>query len=205
MVQRDLHDRGIDDRNVLRAMEAVPRELFVREALAAYAYEDEPLPIGHDQTISQPYMVALICQEAGVEAGHRVLDIGTGSGYQAAVLAELGAEVFSIECIPELAEQARANLARSGYDDRVEVVVGDGALGMPERAPFDRIVVAAAAPAVPPALVAQLAPTGRLVIPVGPWYEQWLEVVVPTPSGPAAIRVVPCRFVPLVPGEGGAG
>ena len=167
MVERQLRSRGIPDTRVLEAMARVPRELFVPEGERARAYEDEPLAIGYGQTISQPLMVALICQEASVRPGHRVLDVGAGSGYQAAVLAELGATVHAVERDPELAELARANLERTGYDERVAVHVGDGTLGLPEHAPFDRIVVAAAAPQLPASLYAQLVANGRLVVPVG--------------------------------------
>ncbi len=202
MVRLQLEARDITDVRVLEAMRRVPRERFVPPELARFAYEDEPLPIGFGQTISQPYMVALLCQEASVRPGHRVLDVGTGSGYQAAVLAELGAAVISIERIEGLAEQARRNLAAAGYGEAVEVLVGDGSVGVPERAPFDRILVAAAAPRPPEALLAQLVVGGRLVIPVGSRWEQWLEVVVATPEGPAVAKSVPCRFVPLVGAQG---
>jgi protein-L-isoaspartate(D-aspartate) O-methyltransferase len=202
MVERQLRRRGIRDERVLEAMSRVPREQFVPASEAADAYEDVPLPIGHGQTISQPYMVALICQEAGVRPGSLVLDVGTGSGYQAAVLAELGAEVDSVERIPELAERARASLEVSGYGERVHTHVGDGSLGLPERAPFDAIVVGAAAPGRPSALYTQLAEHGRLVVPVGGPGEQWLEVIVASPEGPAVARSAPCRFVPLVGEEG---
>jgi len=198
-----LRRRGVDDERVLEAIARVPRELFVPEELRGRAYDDRALPIGHDQTISQPYMVAAICTALELRGDERVLDIGTGSGYQAAVLAELAAEVVTIERVPELAEQARAALARAGYG-KVGVHVGDGTLGVPERAPFDAIAVAAAAPAVPDALYEQLAPGGRLVIPVGTRYDQWLEVVVRGPRGPEHRRSVPCRFVPLL-GAGGFG
>ena len=201
MVERQLEARGIRDRGVLDAMGKVPRELFAAESERGRAYADVPLPIGHGQTISQPYMVALICETAGVRPGNRVLDVGAGSGYQAAVLAEMGAEVHAIERVPELAALARANLARAGYQ-RVAVHVGDGSLGLPEEAPFDVIVVAAAAPRVPAALYEQLAPGGRLVVPVGGLREQRLELVVKSPEGPAVARSVSCRFVPLV-GAGG--
>jgi protein-L-isoaspartate(D-aspartate) O-methyltransferase len=202
MVERQLRSRGIADTRVLEAMARVPREFFVPEGERARAYEDEPLPIGFGQTISQPLMVALICQEASVRPGHRVLDVGAGSGYQAAVLAELGATVHAVERVPELAEFARANLERTGYDQRVAVHVGDGTLGLPEHAPFDRIVVAAAAPQPPASLYSQLVPNGRLVVPVGGRRDQRLEVIVASPEGPAIVRTVPCRFVPLVGAEG---
>ena len=202
MVDLQLRGRDIVDEAVLGAMERVPRELFVPEG--ERAYEDAALPIGHGQTISQPYMVARISEALAVRPGERVLDVGTGSGYQAAVLAELGADVLTIERIPELAEQARKNLAASGYE-RVEVLVGDGTLGLPDRAPFDAIAVAAAAPTFPQTLYEQLRPRGRLVVPVGGWRGQRLEVIVRSPEGPAVVHSVPCRFVPLVGEEGFAG
>jgi protein-L-isoaspartate(D-aspartate) O-methyltransferase len=200
MVEEQLRARDIVDRRVLEAMGRVPRELFVPEELRARAYEDAALPIGGGQTISQPYMVARICEALALDGRERVLDVGTGSGYQAAVLAELAGEVDTIERIPELAAQARASLAAAGYD-RVNVHVGDGTRGLPARAPFDAIAVAAAAPEFPPALYEQLAPRGRLVMPVGGPHGQRLELVVKSPEGPAVVRSVPCRFVPLVAGE----
>jgi protein-L-isoaspartate(D-aspartate) O-methyltransferase len=205
MVEAQLRGRDIVDEGVLRAMERVPRELFVPERDRGHAYQDAALRIGHGQTISQPYMVAKICETLALRPGQRALDVGTGSGYQAAVLAELGAaEVVTIERIPELAEQARANLASAGYD-RVEVVVGDGTLGLPERAPYDGIAVAAAAPGFPETLYEQLRPGGRLVVPVGGTRAQRLELIVRSPEGPAVVHSVPCRFVPLVGEEGFAG
>lgn len=195
-----LRRQGVTDERVLAAMVAVPRELFVPPELRAHAYDDAALPIGHDATISQPAMVARICEELRLEGGERVLDVGTGSGYQAAVLAELAAEVVGIERVPELARGARAALAGAGYD--VDVRVGDGTLGVPERAPYDGIAVAAAAPRPPATLVAQLAPGGRLVVPVGSRRDQRLEVLVRTERGAEVIRSVPCRFVPLVGAEG---
>jgi protein-L-isoaspartate(D-aspartate) O-methyltransferase len=201
MVEWQLRGRDVVDEGVLRAMERVPRELFVPENLRDRAYDDAALPIGGGQTISQPYMVARICEALALTGSERVLDVGSGSGYQAAVLAELAAEVDTIERIPELAELARANLAAAGYD-RVRVHVGDGSRGLPERAPFDAIAVAAAAPELPQTLYEQLEPRGRLVVPVGKYGIQRLEVIVRTPEGPAVVRSVPCRFVPLVGEEG---
>jgi protein-L-isoaspartate(D-aspartate) O-methyltransferase len=201
MVTQQLRARDIRDDRVLEAMRAVPRERFVPEPLRARAYEDAALPIGAGQTISQPYMVAAICQALSLRGGEVVLDVGTGSGYQAAVLAELADEVHTIERVPELAEGARRVLAEAGYD-RVHVHVGDGTLGVPGESPFDAIAVAAAAPAIPESLYEQLAPFGRLVLPVGSRRGQELQLVVRSPEGPATIRSVPCRFVPLLGAEG---
>ncbi len=201
MVDQQLRARGIGDERVLAAMGRVPRELFVPEAERARAYDDVALPIGDGQTISQPYMVARICELLGLGGGERALDVGTGSGYQAAVVAELAGEVDTIERLPALAEQARAALAAAGYG-RVRVHVGDGTGGVPERAPFAAIAVAAAAPEVPSSLYDQLEPGGRLVIPIGGRGGQELRLVVSSPEGPAVLRSVPCRFVPLVGREG---
>ncbi len=201
MVDEQLRGRDIVDQRVLDVMERVPRELFVPEVERPRAYEDAALPLGGGQTISQPYMVARIVETLSLRGDERVLDVGTGSGYQAAVLAELAGTVVTIERIPELAERARANLAAAGYD-RVEVRVGDGTLGVPERAPFDAIAVAAAAPDFPQTLYEQLVPRGRLVVPVGGPRGQRLELVVRSPEGPAVAHSVPCRFVPLVGEEG---
>jgi protein-L-isoaspartate(D-aspartate) O-methyltransferase len=201
MVEHQLLGRDITDERVLLAMRTVPRELFVPEPERARAYEDLALPIGAGQTISQPYMVARICELLALRGHERVLDVGTGSGYQAAVLAELADEVHTIERVPELAERARETLAAVGYE-RVQVHVGDGTLGLPEHAPYAGIAVAAAAPRPPAALYCQLAPSGRLVVPVGRRRGQLLQVVVRSPEGPAVLHSVPCRFVPLVGEEG---
>ena len=201
MVEEQLRDRDIVDQRVLDAMERVPRELFVAAGEQHRAYADAALPIGHGQTISQPYMVARIAEALGLGGAEKVLDVGTGSGYQAAVLAELADEVHTIERIPELAEEARANLAAAGYE-RVQVHVGDGSLGLPEQAPFAAIAVAAAAPGLPELLYEQLEPRGRLAVPVGGRWGQRLEVIVRSPEGPAIVHSVPCRFVPLVGEQG---
>jgi protein-L-isoaspartate(D-aspartate) O-methyltransferase len=201
MVQEQLRARDVEDERVLAAMERVPRELFVPDELRDRAYDDAALPLGGGQTISQPYMVAKICEALALRGDERVLDVGTGSGYQAAVLAELAAEVHTIERIPELADLARTNLALAGYD-RVEVHVGDGTRGLPELAPFGAIAVAAAAPRLPQTLYEQLEPRGRLVVPVGRFGIQRLEAIVRSPEGPAVLKTVPCRFVPLVGEEG---
>jgi protein-L-isoaspartate(D-aspartate) O-methyltransferase len=193
--------RGIRDERVLAALATVPRELFVPEQLRRHAYADRALPIGSGQTISQPFMVATMLEALGLDGG-RALEVGTGSGYQAALLAELADEVVTIERVPELAEEARQTLERAGYGRRVDVRVGDGTLGVPERAPFDGIVVAAAAPAVPDTLYEQLAPGGRVVVPVGTRRDQWLEIVERSPDGPVRWRTVPCRFVPLLGSAG---
>jgi protein-L-isoaspartate(D-aspartate) O-methyltransferase len=201
MVERQLRRRGISDDRVLAAMARVPRELFVPDRLRVYAYDDGALPIGHRQTISQPFVVATICSLLRLTGAERVLDVGTGSGYQAAVLAELAAEVVTIERIPELAEQARARLVEAGYTD-VDVRVGDGSLGVPEQAPFDAIAIAAAAPTVPGALYEQLVDGGRLVVPRGSRWGQELVLVERTPDGPVERTSIPVRFVPLLGDEG---
>ncbi len=201
MVERQLRRRGIPDERVLAAMARVPREQFVPDGVRAYAYADDALPIGKGQTISQPFVVATICSLLALDGSERVLDVGTGSGYQAAVLAELAAEVVTIERIRELAETARAALAAAGYE-KVEVRVGDGSLGVPERAPFDAIAVAAATPTVPRALYEQLAEGGRIVVPRGSRDGQELVLVVRTVDGPVERAVLPVRFVPLLGDEG---
>jgi protein-L-isoaspartate(D-aspartate) O-methyltransferase len=201
MVERQLRGRGVADERVLAAMGRVPRELFVPESLQAFAYSDDALPIGERQTISQPFVVATICSLLALQGDERILDVGTGSGYQAAVLAELAAEVVTIERIPALAHLAREALAAAGCTN-VEVRIGDGSLGVPERAPYDGIAVAAAAPGVPPALYEQLAEGGRLVVPRGTLGHQELVVVVRRPEGPVERAALPVRFVPLVGDEG---
>jgi protein-L-isoaspartate(D-aspartate) O-methyltransferase len=201
MVEQQLRGRDVADERVLAAMQRVPRELFVPEELRDRAYEDAALPIGGGQTISQPYMVAKICEALALRGTERVLDVGTGSGYQAAVLAELAAEVDTIERLPELAALARKNLAAAGYE-RVRVHIGDGTRGLPERAPFAAIAVAAAAPRLPQTLYDQLEQGGRLAVPVGRYGVQRLELIVRSPEGPAVVKSVPCRFVPLLGEEG---
>ena len=201
MVEQQLRGRDVVDERVLAAMDRVPRELFVPERLRRRAYEDAALPIGEGQTISQPYMVARIAEALALTGDEHVLDVGTGSGYQAAVLAELADEVDTIERIPALAEQARTNLNAAGYE-RVQVHVGDGSQGLAARAPFSAIAVAAAAPELPQTLYEQLELRGRLVVPVGRRGMQQLQVIVRSPEGPAVLRSVPCRFVPLLGEEG---
>ncbi len=203
MVKYQLAGRGVHDGRVLEAMARVPREAFVPDHLADEAYEDHPLPIGHGQTISQPYIVALMAEVLELTGRERVLDIGTGSGYAAAVLASLALEVYSIERIPELAGLARRNLDAAGFS-QVHVVCGDGTLGWPEAAPFDGICVAAGAPIVPESLKQQLAIGGRMVIPVGPEQSSQQLVVVTRRSEHDYQRedFGDVRFVPLVGEEG---
>jgi protein-L-isoaspartate(D-aspartate) O-methyltransferase len=186
------------DPAVLRAIGTVPRERFVPAGLRAHAYRNSPLPIGKGQTISQPYIVAIMSHLIGIEPGQRVYELGTGSGYQAAVLAEMGAEVYSVEIVPELAERAAATLAELGYEN-VHVRAGDGYLGWPEAAPFQAVVVTAAHPEVPQPLIDQLAVGGRLVMPLGGAYEtQELMVLTKGPDGRVDRRqVLPVRFVPV--------
>jgi protein-L-isoaspartate(D-aspartate) O-methyltransferase len=196
MVESQITARGVTDPAVLEAVRKVPRHRFVPESRQKYAYEDRPLPIGHGQTISQPYIVALMTELADVKPGDRVLEVGTGSGYQAAMLAELGVRVYSIEIIEPLAEQAKAALAATGYADRVELRVGDGYAGWPEHAPFDAIVVTAAPPRIPEPLKQQLRVGGRLVIPVGQSFQRLLRIT-RTEAGFEEENVLPVRFVPM--------
>ena len=195
MVARQLRSRDITDPQVLAAMAAVPRHMFVPQSQRSGAYEDHPLAIGHGQTISQPYIVALMSQLAKVKPGDKVLEIGTGSGYQAAVLAAMGVQVYSVEIVQPLAEQAAILLEQLHYDN-VTVRHGDGYQGWPEHAPFDAVVVTAAPPKIPPALKEQLKVGGRLVVPVG---SRWQELVVVhrTAKGYDTRDIIPVRFVPM--------
>jgi protein-L-isoaspartate(D-aspartate) O-methyltransferase len=201
MVQEQVVERGIRDSAAIAAMGRVPRHEFVPSQVRHLAYEDTPLPIGHDQTISQPYIVALMTELVRPKAGEKVLEVGTGSGYQAAVLAATGCRVWTIEIFAALADEARARLRRLGYRD-VVVLHGDGYAGWPEEAPFDAVVVTAGADAVPPALVEQLAPRGRLAMPVGdPHTDQRLVLLEKDSLGRVSTRyLVPVRFVPLLRG-----
>jgi protein-L-isoaspartate(D-aspartate) O-methyltransferase len=194
MVDRQIAARGVRDTAVLRAMRTVPRHRFVPEEMVPYAYEDRPLPIGWDQTISQPYIVAFMTELSGVGEGDEVLEIGTGSGYQAAVFAELGAEVYSIEIVEPLGRRAAETLEAAGYD--VETKIGDGYVGWPEHAPFDAIVLTAAPPEIPQPLLDQLAVGGRLIAPVGTDYQE-LVVVTRTDTGYERSRSLPVMFVPM--------
>jgi protein-L-isoaspartate(D-aspartate) O-methyltransferase len=198
MVQRDLKGRDITDPQVLAAMGRVRRQLFVPPALESQAYDDNPLPIGHGVTISQPYIVALMTQAAGIKSGQRVLEVGSGSGYQAAILANLTDQVYSIELIPELAQSADERLARLGYTN-VKVKSGNGYLGWPEFAPFDAIIVTAAAPEIPAALKDQLKDGGRLIIPVGPSLGlQYLMRLTKKGKTFQEEMLTPVAFVPMV-------
>jgi protein-L-isoaspartate(D-aspartate) O-methyltransferase len=200
MVDEQLVSRDITDARVLAAMRAVPRHRFLPPVAWPRAHADSPVPIGAGQTMSQPYIVALMTQALRVEPGMRVLEVGTGSGYQAAVLAELGARVTSIEIVPELSAQAAGNLRVTGYLDRVELVVGDGYAGRPDDPPWDRIIVTAAPDAVPPALLAQLGPGGVLLIPVGPrdGVQVLRRFTRATDGTLKEETLLPVRFVPLV-------
>lgn len=205
MVQDQLESRGIKDPATLRAMRAVPRHLFVPPQQAESAYFDTPLPIGHGQTISQPYIVAAMTELLQLRPTDRVLEVGTGSGYQAAVLAEIAARVYSIEIVEPLGLEARERLHRLGYDN-VEVRIGDGYLGWPEESPFDAVIVTCAPAEVPQPLVDQLKPGGRMCIPVGEGYDQQLYLLTKTAAGRLETKTIfPVLFVPLVretPGEG---
>jgi len=197
MVQHDLRRRGITNARVLAAMASVPREVFVPTTLLRRAYSDRPLPIGDGQTISQPYMVALMTGETGITRKSRVLEIGTGSGYQTAVLARIALHVWTKERVSQLLAEAADRLRKLGITN-VTFMHGDGALGHPSCTPFDAIVVTAAAPFPPPALLEQLSCDGRLVIPIGDLAAQHLMIYQRTNSGFTEREVTPCRFVPLV-------
>ncbi len=202
LVDRTIEGRGITNQLVLGAMRTVPREEFVPDGQKDLAHGDHPLPIGHGQTISQPYIVAYMSDKLGLEPGDKVLEVGTGSGYQAAILAEMGMEVYSIEIIPELAEQARKDLARTGYES-VSVKTGDGFFGWPEHAPFDAIIVTAAARSLPDPLVEQLAVGGDMVLPVGPpgGVQELILVQKPAEGDIRQSRLLPVQFVPLTGGH----
>lgn len=195
MVRDQIAQRGVSDARVLAAMRRVPRHEFVPEAEREHAYEDRPLPIGFRQTISQPYVVAAMSAAIELGGGEKVLEIGTGSGYQAAVLAELAAEVYTIELVPELAERAGRDLARLGYTN-VHVRSGDGYRGWPEQAPFDAVVVTAAPDHVPPALIEQLAVGGRMVLPVGDLDQELLRIR-KDEDGLHRESLMGVRFVPM--------
>jgi protein-L-isoaspartate(D-aspartate) O-methyltransferase len=201
MVERQLRRRGIQDERVLGAMAEVPREAFVPEAERRRAYADSALPIGEGQTISQPWIVAAICQALALRGEERVLEVGTGSGYSAAVLARLAAEVISIERQPDLAQMATDRLAELGFGN-VEVIVGDGTRGCPERAPFDAIAVHATAPAPPETLLSELGPGGRLVAPISSDRADLLTVFTREERGFRAAVIGPARFVLLIGDEG---
>ncbi|MFA4015443.1 MAG: hypothetical protein RUDDFDWM_000526 [Candidatus Fervidibacterota bacterium] len=197
MVQTQLKARGIKDERVLKAFMEVPRHKFVLPEDEDMAYEDHPLPIGFNQTISQPFMVATITEALMLRGDEKALEVGAGSGYQAAILGKLCREVYAIERIPELAERAKKVILELGYSN-VHIVVGDGTLGLPEHAPYDAVVVSAAAPDIPPTLIEQLADNGRLVIPVGSPYSQILVRVIKEGGKLKHEKICPCVFVPLV-------
>ena len=202
MVEQQLRRRGIRNPRLLSVMAAVPRHEFVSSSAWEQAYEDHPIPIGYGQTISQPYMVALMVDALELQGTEKVLEVGTGSGYQAAVLAGVARHVYTIERDPVLAEEARARLAQMGLSGSVEVITGDGSVGFREAAPYDGIIVAAAAPSVPPALFDQLTEGGRLVIPVGELDNQELRQIRKVAGQPVAQMLGYCRFVPLTGSSG---
>lgn len=196
-LRQQLQARGLKNQRVLNVMQHTRRDLFVPDELRSQAYVDQALPIESEQTISQPYMVALMTQELGLTGTERVLEIGTGSGYQTAILSQLCQEVVTVERLSELSAPAQRILAELGYTN-IEFYIGDGTLGCPDRAPFDGIIVTAAAPEVPAPLFRQLALGGRLVIPVGDEHGQMLQVIVKRDGAPLITNVCPCRFVKLI-------
>ncbi len=200
MVEYQLKSRGIRDRKVLDAFLRVEREKFVPPEMKETAYDDTPLPIGEGQTISQPYIVALMTEALKLEGNEKVLEVGTGSGYQAAILAEIGCEVYSVERIPSLAEKAKKVLEQLGY--KVNIKIGDGTLGWEEFAPYDRIIVTAAGPDIPKSLISQLQDGGKLIMPVGDYFSQ--ELILLTKKGKRLIKenLGGCQFVPLKGKEG---
>jgi protein-L-isoaspartate(D-aspartate) O-methyltransferase len=201
MVERQLRRRGIGDERVLAAMADVPREHFVPEGVRQSAYNDSALPIGHEQTISQPWVVAAICEALQLEGDESLLEIGTGSGYSAAVLARLARSVISVERVPELGETARRKLEELGIEN-VEVIVGDGSRGYPEGAPYDAIAVHAATPEAPHSLLAELATDGRLVVPIATGTADLLTAFIRENGNLRQETIGPCRFVPLIGAEG---
>jgi protein-L-isoaspartate(D-aspartate) O-methyltransferase len=202
MVESQLRQRGIRDERLLAAMSKVPRHEFVSQQNWNEAYADHPIPIAEKQTTSQPYMIAAMVQAAEIKPGDRVLEIGAGSGYQTAVLAELASQVFAVERYASLTETAQKTLERLGYRN-AKIVTGDGSLGLPEAAPFDAIIVSAAAPSIPQALVDQLAVGGRLLIPIGEADQQVLQLVQRNADGGTSVRTLEgCRFVPLIGEQG---
>jgi protein-L-isoaspartate(D-aspartate) O-methyltransferase len=201
MVESQLRARGIRDERVLAAMLHVPRHEFVSEQYRDQVYEDHPIPIGEGQTLSQPYIVAIMLEALALDPSYAVLEVGTGSGYQTALLSELTRQVYSVERHNSLARTAQATLARLGHTN-VEVVIGDGSHGHAERAPFDAIVVSAAAPQIPPALLEQLREGRRMVIPVGPAHAQELQLVRKQAGKPLITNLEGCRFVPLIGSQG---
>jgi protein-L-isoaspartate(D-aspartate) O-methyltransferase len=201
MVESQLRARGIRDERVLTAMSQVARQEFVPAEYRGQVYEDHPIPIGEGQTVSQPYIVAIMLEALALNPLDTVLEIGTGSGYQTALLAELTHQVYSVERHASLARIAEATLGRLGYTN-IEVVLGDGSNGLPEHAPFDAIVVSAAAPQIPPPLFEQLRDGGRMVIPVGPAQAQELQFVRKQAGQPLVTSLEGCRFVPLIGSKG---
>jgi len=196
MVKRQIQRRGVKDSLVLKAMREVPRHKFVPTELESYAYSDRPLPIGERQTISQPYIVAFMTEHLGLEGGEKVLEIGTGSGYQAAILGEIAKEVYSIEIISSLGLTAKKKFKKMGYDN-IHVRIGDGYLGWPEKAPFDGVIVTAAPNHIPQPLIDQLKPGGKMIIPVGDYYQELILITKSKKGKVVKKSVLPVTFVPM--------